>query len=51
MKTTNEEAQMTLLNELDLICVKFIQPIGERIVNILNYLYEKDVLVEEWILK
>ncbi|CAF0749943.1 unnamed protein product [Adineta steineri] len=51
MKTTNEEAQMTLLNELDLICLKFIQPIGERIVNILNYLYEKDVLVEEWILK
>jgi hypothetical protein len=51
MKTTNEQAQMTLLNELDFICLKHIQPIGERIVNILNYLYEKDVLVEELIVK
>lgn len=51
MKTTNEQAQMTLLNELDLICLKHIQPIGERIVNIFNYLYEKDVIDEEWILK
>jgi carbonic anhydrase/acetyltransferase-like protein (isoleucine patch superfamily) len=51
MKTTNEQSQMTLLNELDFICLKHIQPIGERIVNILNYLYEKDVLVEELIVK
>jgi carbonic anhydrase/acetyltransferase-like protein (isoleucine patch superfamily) len=51
MKTTNEQAQMTLLNELDLICLKHIQPIGERIVNILDYLYDKDVLDEQWILK
>jgi carbonic anhydrase/acetyltransferase-like protein (isoleucine patch superfamily) len=51
MKTTNQEAQMSLLNELDLICLKHIQPIGERIVNILNYLYEGDVIDEKWILQ
>jgi carbonic anhydrase/acetyltransferase-like protein (isoleucine patch superfamily) len=51
MKITNKEAQMTLLNELNLICLKHIQPIGERIVNILNYLYEEDVIDEQWILQ
>ena len=51
MKTTNEQAQMTLLNELNSICLKHIQPIGERILNILDYLYDKDVLDEQWILK
>ena len=51
MKTTNEQAQMTLLNELNSICLKQIQPIGERILNILDYLYDKDVLDEQWILK
>jgi acetyltransferase-like isoleucine patch superfamily enzyme len=51
MKTTNEHAQMTLLNELNSICLKHVQPIGERIVNILNYLYEKDVIDEQWIIK
>jgi hypothetical protein len=42
---------MTLLNELDLICLKYIQPIGERILNILDYLYDKDVIDEQWIIK
>lgn len=51
MKTTNEQAQMTLLNEINSICLKQIQPIGERILNILDYLYDKDVLDEQWILK
>ncbi|UJR23483.1 hypothetical protein I4U23_026482 [Adineta vaga] len=51
MKTTNAESQMTLLNELDAICLKHIQPIGERIVGILNYLYEQEVIIEESILK
>jgi hypothetical protein len=51
MKITNKEAQMTLLNELNLICLKHIQPIGERIVSILNYLYEEDVIDEQWILQ
>ncbi len=51
MKITNEQAQMTLLNELDLICLKYIQPIGERILKILEYLYNNDVVDEEWILK
>lgn len=51
MKTTNEQAQMTLLNELNSICLKHIQPIGERILNILDYLYDRDVLDEQWLLK
>jgi DNA repair ATPase RecN len=51
MKKTNEQAQMTLLNELDLICLKHIQPIGERILNILDYLYDRNVIDEQWILK
>ncbi|CAF1619473.1 unnamed protein product [Rotaria magnacalcarata] len=50
MKITNEGEQVLLLNELDLICLKYIQPIGERILNILNYLYENDVVSEQWIL-
>ncbi len=51
MKTNNENAQMTFINELHSICLKYVQPIGERIVNILNYLYEKDVIDEQWIIK
>ncbi|CAF0789931.1 unnamed protein product [Adineta ricciae] len=51
MKTTNEESQMTLLTELESICLKHVHPIGERVVNILNYLYDQDVIVEESIIK
>ncbi|CAF1338764.1 unnamed protein product [Rotaria sordida] len=51
MKITNEQSQISLLNGLDSICLKHIQPIGERIVNILNYLYENDVIDEQWILQ
>lgn len=51
MKKTNEQSQMTLLNEFDSICLKHIQPIGERIVQILSYLYDNDVLDEQWILQ
>lgn len=51
LKVTNEQAQLLLLSELDLICLKQIQPIGERIHKILAYLYDNDVIDEEWILK
>ncbi|CAF0851629.1 unnamed protein product [Rotaria sp. Silwood1] len=51
MKITNKQSQIALLNELNLICLKHIQPIGERIVNILNYLYDNDVIDEKWIIQ
>ncbi|CAF4092661.1 unnamed protein product [Rotaria sordida] len=51
MKITNEQAQMLLLNEIDLICLEYIQLIGVYIANILMYLYDNDVIDEQWILK
>ncbi|CAF4110337.1 unnamed protein product, partial [Rotaria sp. Silwood2] len=51
MKITNKQSQKALLNELDLICLKHIHPIGERIASILNYLYENDIIDEQWILQ
>ena len=51
MRTSNEQAQIRLLNQLDLICLEYIHPIGERILNILHYLYDHDVVDEERILQ
>ena len=51
MKITNEQAQMTLLDEIHAICLKNIPTIGERIIKILEYLYDNEVVDEQWIMK
>ena len=51
LKTTDEEAQMTLIDGLHEICLENVKVMGGRILQILNYLYENDIVDEEWILK
>ena len=50
LKITDQQAQTILLNELHQICLRQTQLIGERIVNILDYLYDNDVIDEKWVL-